>query len=146
MARLSDLPVELLSEIVFILFYGHPDTNLLSILCINLLFRDLSLRLLYTHLRFHSIRQLSTFAVGREPKELAYRPKTLTVTLSGGTADFDVFRHLAGVLRRCGAVGAGPSESTKTEQVSLDVLSLCLHSHARSPHLRFIYEALSLVK
>lgn len=145
MACLEDLPVELLAEIVFILFYGHPDASLLSILCINALIKDLLLRVLYTHLRFRSIRQLSAFA---NDGLVAYHPKTVTVTLSGGTADFDVFRQLAGVFKRCGAVGGDCSlaESGKTKQVSLDLLSLCLHSHTRNPQLRYIFEALSLVK
>lgn len=147
MALLRDLPVELLTEIIYILFYDHDDeTNPLNVLCINLLFKDLVLRLLYTHLRFRSTRQLSLFSQKKGPEELAYRPKTLTVTLAGGAADFDVFRQLAGVLKRCGAVSAEASENGNPKQVELDVLSLCLHSHERNPHLRYIYDALSLVK
>lgn len=169
MALLADLPVELLAEIVHDVFDSY-DSNPLDIICINATFKDLGLRLLYTHLRFHSIRQLSAFAsgssqlcgggedgkrtqglVGRslssnECPKVPYLPKTLTVTLSGGPDDFQVFRYLTGVFQRCGAVSAEDSKDGTIRQVPLDLLSLCLHSYAMNPHLRCIYEALSLVK
>ena len=98
------------------------------------------------------------------------------ITLAGGTADFEVFKHLTGALRRClrslntsprayrtpttftsatkRQPGFAPDNSSGGDgdgkyeytQVPLEQLSLRLHSHSRNPLLSYIHEALSLAK
>ena len=54
---------------------------------------------LHGHLHFRSINQLSLFAKGSSPFVCALR--TLSIALARGSADFEVSRHLMGVLKRC---------------------------------------------
>ncbi|KAH9941529.1 hypothetical protein B0H21DRAFT_752328 [Amylocystis lapponica] len=138
---ICDLPVELLLEILSLALDKHSSPT--DVLCVNKAFAQLSQRILHAELHFQSIRQLILF--GEQTTELACAPKTVSVTLAGGTANFNVFLHLAAALRRCGGKPIATDRGAEqTAQVSLEQLTLCLHSHTRNPNLQYIYEALSL--
>ena len=158
---LSRLPLELLQAILVLALEDHDCPS--DVLRVHRTFFELGQPLLHTHLRFRSIAQLSTFAQG-EPA-LVCAPKTLVITLAGGAADFEVFKHLEGALLRCRRgrsmghderddhAANGPFTSAANEdvaqaatQVDLDLLSLRLHSHSRNPLLNYIHEAPSLAK
>ena len=94
---------------------------------------------MYTRLRFRTVRQLARFS--QQTNATPCAPRELNITLSGGTADFNVFKYLADALRRCArAYGEG------CERAPLDLLSLCLNSHASNPNLEDIYTALAIAK
>ncbi|PCH37553.1 hypothetical protein WOLCODRAFT_140923 [Wolfiporia cocos MD-104 SS10] len=147
---LAYVPAELLLDILFLALHEHPRPS--DVLCVDKSFRDLGTRAMHTHLRFRTMRQLILFSEQRTP--LVCPPKTLVVLLSGGTPAFDVFLHLAAALRRCKRVAPSSSTSptlsehslyhTASEPLDLDLLSLCLHSHARNPNLQHIHDALVL--
>ncbi|OCH84351.1 hypothetical protein OBBRIDRAFT_415130 [Obba rivulosa] len=156
---LTSLPVELLLEIVTLAL--HDNAHPTDVLCTNKVFLQLGQRILHTHIHFQSITQLTLFAQQSAP--LVCGPKTVSVSLAGGAATFDVFVHLGAAFRRCIAAarkasahahadsqggdsvgGSGDTENSAGAKVPLDLLSLCLHSHARNPNLPHIYEALSL--
>ena len=157
---LSHVPTELLQTILAFALDDHPCPG--QVLCVNRTFLALGQPLLHGHLHFRSINQLSLFAKGSAP--LACAPRTVAIALAGGSADFEVFRHLMGVLKRCQrsrTIAAGQDSSVghihapghangdsncSAAQVALDLLSLRLHSHSSNPHLGYIYEALSLAK
>lgn len=151
---LSRVPTELLQAILAFALDDNPCPG--EILCVNRTFLELGQPILHGRLHFYSIDQLSLFAQGTAP--LACSPRSVAIVLAGGSADFEVFRHLMGVLKRCqrsrdialreaqkSQAGHATSDS-ETKQVSLDSLSLRLHSHSSNPHLGYIYEALSLAK
>ncbi|KZT01346.1 uncharacterized protein LAESUDRAFT_486351 [Laetiporus sulphureus 93-53] len=145
---LTFVPVELLLDILSLALQGHPRPT--DVLCVDKSFAELGQRILHSDLRFRTVRQLIRFS--EERAVLACPPKTLTISLSGGAASFDVFLHLAVALRRCRMTltmleqQEGPHDQTAQQQtqVPLDLLSLCLHSHTRNPSLEHIYEALSM--
>ncbi|KAI0752880.1 hypothetical protein C8Q80DRAFT_482968 [Daedaleopsis nitida] len=167
---LSFIPIELLQEILAFALHIHPRPT--AVLCVNRTFFELGQPLLHAHLRFRSITHLTLFA--KSTAALVCAPRSLEIKLAGGEADFEVFKHLTGALRRCLQsirVASGSSaghavsgnatnaplhdvcaendphateDASRGEQVPLDVLSLQLHSHSRNPHLSYIYEALSL--
>jgi len=140
---LISIPIELVIEILSLALHEHPRPS--DIFCVNRSFLALGQPILHSHLRFRTIRQLTLFAQQEENAHLACSPRTLTVKLPGGTATYDVFSHLAAALRLCRNSG-GRAEGDHSAQVALDLLSLCLHSHARNPNLRNIYDALTLAK
>ncbi|RDX41875.1 hypothetical protein OH76DRAFT_1449137 [Lentinus brumalis] len=149
---LSLVPTELLQAILVFALDDNPCPC--KILCVNRRFFELGQSLLHGRLHFYSINQLSLFAAGSAP--LACAPRSVAIVLAGGSGDFEVFRHLMGVLKRCqhsrriasGEVKESPEahsfSDSESAQVSLDSLSLRLHSHSSNPHLGYIYEALSL--
>lgn len=150
---LAQVPIELLQEILAFALYGHDCPS--AVLCANKTFYELGQPLVHTHLRFYSITQLHLFAAGQAP--LICPPKSIVIALAGGAADFQVFRHLAGALRRCQKARSisnsvaddepdGRDEQSAPSQLPLELLSLRLHSHSSNPHLSYIYEALSLAK
>ncbi|CAL1709300.1 unnamed protein product [Somion occarium] len=106
--------------------HGRPS----DILRVNSTFRTIGEQVLYKNLKFYSSHQLQLFSEGKSP--VKRNPRTLLVQLSGGSTDFDVFIHLAGVLRRCGARLPCPTSFDEGYQIPLERFSLCLHSHARS--------------
>ena len=161
---LSDLPPELVQEIVAFALDDHPLPS--NILRVTRSFFQFGQSLLHTHLHFRSADQLSLFARGRTP--LSCAPRSLTISFAGGSANFLVFQYLADALRRCGRSSRSSYPSSEHSlkgslehachnrlknnlhvdegQVSLDVLSLCLHSHTSNPYLSYIHEALSLAR
>ncbi|CDO78263.1 hypothetical protein BN946_scf184491.g8 [Trametes cinnabarina] len=150
---LAQVPIELLQEILTYALEGNSSPA--NVLSVNRQFLNLGRPLLHAHLCFRSINQLIRFARGTEA--LACSPRSLSITLAGGMADFEVFNHLAAALQRCKrsmrarnkqqsqSLEETPSEQTEGPvQVPLDMLSLRLHSHTNNPYLGYIYEALSL--
>ncbi|TBU23354.1 hypothetical protein BD311DRAFT_768597 [Dichomitus squalens] len=147
----ATVPVELLREILAHALCDHPRPG--ELLCVNKLFYELGQPLLYADLDFRSITQLILFSEGTSP--LVCTPRTLTVALAGGSADFEVFKYLAAALRRCLSTSASRTEEGGIEseseermgndgKVPLELLSLRLHSHSGNPHPSYIYEALAL--
>ncbi|KAI9070369.1 hypothetical protein FKP32DRAFT_1558101 [Trametes sanguinea] len=148
---LSQVPLELLQEILtYALEDGRSPANVLSV---NRQFLELGQPLLHARLRFRSINQLILFSQGKG--DLICPPRSLSITLAGGMADFEVFKYLAAALERCRRSTRalkkqrhGESSPSATlelvDQVPLELLSLRLHSHTNNPHLGYIYEALSL--
>ncbi|EMD37108.1 hypothetical protein CERSUDRAFT_155594 [Gelatoporia subvermispora B] len=137
---LKGLPVELLLEIVTLALHNNPQPT--DLLCVNKVFLQLGQRVLHTHIYFSNTPQLTCF--GEQTTPLVCCPKTVSVSLAGGAATFDVFVHLGAVLRRCLAFWRNTDDDLVEAKLPLDLLSLCLHSHARNPNLPHIYEALSL--
>lgn len=135
-----DLPVELVADILELALESHPTPC--EVLTVNSVFHNIGQQIIYTRLNFHSTQQLSLFATPNDPP--LYSPRTIDLKLSGGAADFEVFRLLEKVLRRCGGRQPEDSETDERVQVSLELLSLCLHSHTTDPHLRWVFHALSL--
>ncbi|KAI0922983.1 hypothetical protein AcW1_002512 [Taiwanofungus camphoratus] len=139
---LSRIPVELLSEILFLALHEHPCPS--HVLRVDKSFLQFGQRILHSQLHFRTIRQLVLFLDQVAP--LACPPKSITIDLAGGAADFDVFFHLAVAMRRCRCNVVGScSEQPVQAPLPIELLSLRLHSHARSQKLEYIYEALKLV-
>ncbi|KAI8972430.1 hypothetical protein BD414DRAFT_581328 [Trametes punicea] len=147
---LSQIPVELLQEILKYALEDNPCAA--DVLSVNKQFLAVGQPLLHARLRFRSINQLILFSRGTSP--LACVPRSLSISLAGGSADFEVFKHLAAALERCKRSvrvtdtsrlhEAGDANADGVPQIPLDSLSLRLHSHMNNPHLGYIYEALSL--
>ncbi|KAI0640407.1 hypothetical protein C8Q79DRAFT_921563 [Trametes meyenii] len=140
---LARIPVELLQQILAFALEANPTPS--DVLSVNKAFHELGQTLLHARLQFCSINQLILFSQGTMP--LACAPRTLTVALAGGSADFEVFKHLAAALERCRRSRQSTDKNGAPEgaaQVPLDLISLRLHSHISNPHLGYIYEALSL--
>ena len=137
----SCLPIELISDILALALSQHPNPS--DILRVNKHFLDICEPILYAHLHFTSTHKLSQFVQrwNRLSITACSFPRTLSVSLAGGAVDLHFFYRLRNVLRTCSSWNRNHGL-----QVSLDVLSLCLHSHSRDPHLELIYEALSLAK
>ncbi|KAI8972432.1 hypothetical protein BD414DRAFT_425992 [Trametes punicea] len=145
---LSQMPADLLQEIVKYALEGNPFAG--DVLSVNKQFLAVGQPLLHARLRFRSINQLILFSRGTSP--LACVPRSLSISLAGGSADFEVFKHLAAALERCrrsvrvtdktGLREAGDANADGVPQIPLDSLSLRLHSHMNNPHLGC--EALSL--
>ncbi|KAI0693679.1 hypothetical protein C8T65DRAFT_760370 [Cerioporus squamosus] len=91
------VPTELVQGILAFALNDNPCPG--DILCVNRTFFELGQPLLHGRLHFYSINQLSLFANGSAP--LACAPRSVTISLAGGSADFEVFRHLMGALKRC---------------------------------------------
>ncbi|KAI0768284.1 hypothetical protein BD413DRAFT_479577 [Trametes elegans] len=149
-SKFARVPVELLQE--FLAYALETSPAPADLLSVSRTFLELGQPLLHARLRFRSINSLILFSQGAAP--LVCAPKSLSVTLAGGSADYEVFTYLAAALKRCrrslqadetrqeGPGGTGePEEAT---QVPLELLSLRLHSHINNPHLACVYEALSL--
>ena len=134
---LLDLPTELLWEVLTAAL-GY-NTAPADIFCAHSRFRTIGYRILYTRLRFRTVRQLAEFAQHTTPAPCP--PRELSVTLSGGTVDFDVFKYLADALTRCARAHGGDSQ-----KAPLELLSLCLNSHASNPNLGDIYRALVIAR
>ncbi|KDQ50975.1 hypothetical protein JAAARDRAFT_211412 [Jaapia argillacea MUCL 33604] len=135
---LSNLPTELLLEIIYHVLglypdqiprldidvekYTLPNSWPSSLLTLNSSFDSITQHLLYTHLRFRSTRQLQLFArrlnhLTTGGHKLPYPPKTISVTLAGATADFYVYVYLRDVLLTC--LGHPPyAESNGSGEVS----------------------------
>ncbi|KAI0795557.1 hypothetical protein C8Q75DRAFT_456470 [Abortiporus biennis] len=149
MHSLSNLPFELLTDILTFAL-SDPRVTPIPIFLTNHLFYNIARECIYTHLYFTSTRSLRHFIDTLKSHSLELpRPRTITLKFSGGAADFEVFILLAWVFRRY-ASGAMEGLDTNTGSeaplsLDLDLLNLCLNSHARNPHLRYVYEALSLV-
>ena len=151
---LAAVPIELLQAILVQALCDHPRPG--ELLSVNSVFYELGQPILHANLSFRSITQLILFSEGTSP--LFSAPRTLTITLAGGSADFEIFKYMAAALRRClrsiadlrGTKGGDPLAFDKgTERgtkVPLELLSLRLHSHSGNPHLSYIYEALALAK
>ena len=162
---LSTVPVEILTEILAYALDAHHSPSV--VLCVNSTFLGLGHPLLHAHLRFRSLTHLIRFAEGAIP--LARNPRTLEISLAGGSAIFEVFRHLANALQRIlHSIRTRANVSSSTShfqpehdapsrgvngpvhdgitQVPLELLSFRLHSHTSNPYLSYIYEALSLAK
>ncbi|KAH9847010.1 hypothetical protein C2E23DRAFT_533661 [Lenzites betulinus] len=144
----SQLPVELLQLIIAFSLTGNPKPS--DVLCISRVFLELGQPLLHGRLQFRSIQQLILFS--KTTSTLSCLPKELSVTLAGGSADFEVFKYLAAALERCrNTLRAsdklhedGPDNAGEVTQVPLQLLSLRLHSHTNNPHLGYVYKALSI--
>ncbi|KAI1790081.1 hypothetical protein LXA43DRAFT_530627 [Ganoderma leucocontextum] len=149
---LAVMPIELLQEILAFALRGHRRPA--ELLCVNKTFLKLGQPILHAHLEFCSIGQLILFSEGTT--RLACAPRTLAIALAGGSADFEIFKHMAAALRRClnstmasrGDVGGhdfgANSSCLDGTKLSLGLLSLRLHSHSGNPHLSYVYEALAL--
>jgi hypothetical protein len=143
MQTVSCLPTELVSDILALALSQHPIPS--AILRVNKLFFHICEPILYSNIHFTSTHNLSRFVqqrTRRPPIGAFPSPRTLSIALAGGIADFYVFGHLRDVLR-CFSTW---SDHHHDQQVSLDALSLCLNSHLRNPKLDLVYQALSLAK
>ncbi|OBZ66455.1 Double-strand break repair protein MRE11 [Grifola frondosa] len=132
------VPTELLLQIIALALHEHPCPS--DVLRVNKLFMQIGLPILHTHLHFTAITQLSLFS--QRTDRLACSPKSLSITLPGGPADFEVFRHLTDALRSCKS-SRSTSKSSDTP-VPLDLLSLRLSLQPGNSHLHHIYEAMTL--
>lgn len=157
---LSDLPVELVNEILAYALRVHPTPS--SILAVNSAYLWLGLPLLQCHMRFRSAAGLASFVNGTFTTVCI--PRTVTVDLSGGNADFQVFESLRIVLSRFGCHvnaealdapqpllglrnASGLLEAMESPRtLGLEEVFLRLHSHAQNPNLANIYRALVLIK
>lgn len=148
-SSLLGLPAELFIDILTYALYNHPTPS--DVLCLAQSFYTVGLRILHADLRLRTVRQLAQFSAPQESPEvrLACAPKTLSLSLPGGTATSDVFLLLAKALRRCSAalneLSADEGHRHGDTRVPLDVLRLCLHSHMRID-VQHIYDALILVE
>ncbi|KZT63173.1 hypothetical protein DAEQUDRAFT_185033 [Daedalea quercina L-15889] len=142
---LVDLPLELLIDVLKYTLYDHP--NPADVLCVTRTFHTIGLRVLHANLCFRTVHQLALFSALQELNgrfKLVCAPKTLSISLPGGTASSDVFSMLANVLRCCRAALDEPGARKDAGRgLPLDVLELCLHSHMRTD-VQLIYDALSL--
>ncbi|KAI0824533.1 hypothetical protein BC628DRAFT_1410930 [Trametes gibbosa] len=144
------LPVELLQQVLAFSLADHPIPS--DVLCVSHAFLELGQPFLHARLQFQSIHQLILFSQTTSP--LSCVPKALSVTLAGGSADFEVFKHLAAALERCRNTLRASDKirensnrrghAGEVTQVPLELLSLRLHSHTNNPHLGYVYEALSI--
>ena len=137
---MTQLPPELLSEILTYTLSIHSCPG--DILCANSLLYAVGRYILYSRLHFRSVRQLLLFSQEQAP--LPFAPQEIRITLSGGTAEFNMFRYLKDTLSRC--IKAVPWSGERPVKLPLELLSLCLNSHTSNPNLNDIYEALSLVE
>ena len=145
-SSLLDLPAELFIDILAYALYNHSTPS--DILCVAQAFHIVGLRILHAHLRFRTVHQLARFSAPLHlPVALACAPKTLSLSLPGGTASSDVFLLLANALLRCRtAFNYLPAEGGHNDaRVPLDVLRLCLHSHMRID-VQHIHNALILAE
>jgi hypothetical protein len=133
---IHDLPTELIIQILTFALTLNP--NPISVLRVNKYFLAVSKPILYSDLYFSSVTRLAKFSLCSGD---VTPPRTLDVVLAGGASNFHVFQHLRDVLRRC-----SKSTTNSGNQVPLELLSLCFHSHSRNPDLKDTYEALSLAK
>lgn len=144
--KLRDLPLEVLEQILTLAISIHPSPR--NVILVNRTFHDIGIHFLYTRLRFKTIRQLSLFS--QTPSLVPYLPQEVTVTLSGGTADFQVFHYLAGVFKKCISDGISEQHFSNLADspvaLPMDRLYLRLNSHMSNPNLHQIYDALVLAK
>ncbi|TFK53151.1 hypothetical protein OE88DRAFT_1627204 [Heliocybe sulcata] len=169
----STLPTELLLQILGFSLSCHPTPS--SILCLNYPIYVLSFPLLYEHVRFHSTRGMSEFAqlggegsdssVGQARLRAPVRIRTITVEKVNEYGVFDALKsvfertvqwqnafdawesncRLDDAMERLDLGSGFERGREKIQQVELEELSLCLHSHTRNPRLEAVYEALALV-
>lgn len=135
------LPPELLSEILAYALDVHPRPG--DILCVHSQWLALGVHIVYTRLHFRSVRQLSLFSKGTT--QLPCATRALHLTLSGGSADFEVFRYLRDAIERL-CHRAAEATGLNPTRLNLELLSLRLHSHTSNPNLRHVYDALVVVK
>ncbi|KZT22966.1 hypothetical protein NEOLEDRAFT_1137338 [Neolentinus lepideus HHB14362 ss-1] len=170
---LSTLPTELLLQILDLSLCCHPIPS--SILCLNYPIYVLAFPILYEHVRFHSTRGMSEFALFDGDDLIAIEKDRLRIPVRISTVsvekvnEYGVFDALKGVFERtvgwlramdtwkraheleyamrslAPEKGNEKGQRDTIQQVSLDELSLCLHSHTRNPRLEAVYEALALV-
>lgn len=139
-----DLPTELFIDILAYALYNHSTPS--DVFCVSQTFHTVGLRILHAHLRFRTVHQLARFSAPPH-LGLACAPKTLSLSLPGGTASSDVFILLANALLRCRtAFNYLSAEGGHNDaRVPLDVLRLCLHSHMRID-VQHIHNALILAE
>lgn len=137
MAAMLQLPTELLFDILIHALDAHPCPS--DVFCVHSQLNTIGSRVLYSHLHFRSVRQLKLFTQDRAPLPCAARE--IRIILPGGTVNFDVFRHMQDVFRRC-----LEWSGNRGERLPLELLSLRLHSHTSNPNLRDIHGALILVE
>lgn len=165
---LTSLPTELIEEILTRAIELHPHPA--QILCTHSVFNEIGSYILYSHLHFNSIGQLSAF-VSNKKDAIPHQPRELIVNLAGGTTAYTAFQYLGDVLKKCLADSkrAGNSgfcsastdlsrasaantcdghtpASASASALPLDLLSLRLNSHVNNPNLHDIYDALILAK
>lgn len=147
----SSFPAELIESILAVSI--PTDSTPAHVLCVNSTFYAIGSRLLYTKLRFRTIRQLAWFTKLSSP--VPYLPREISVCLAGGTVDFSTFRYLKDVFRRCLRpkscdildLDLSPfATGHNTATLPLDMLYLRLNSHASNPGLHHIYDCLALAK
>lgn len=147
------LPAELFIDILTYTLYGH--SNPANVLCVAQLFSTVRLRILHANIRLQTVRQLAQFSTLQESTgdslRLACTPKTLSLSIAGGSASPDVFLLLAKALHRCKAaldelsLAVDESHPDRDGRVPPDILHLCLHSHMRI-NVQHIYDALILAE
>ncbi|GJE98721.1 hypothetical protein PsYK624_149560 [Phanerochaete sordida] len=131
------LPPELLSDILTYVLDTHPRPS--DVLCVHSCVYGPGSHVLYSRLRFTSVRQLSRFS--RDHAPLPCAPQVIAVQLPGAGENLDVFRHLRGVLQRC---MQRVETSEQPASLPLELLSLRLNSHTHDPHIEEIHHALVL--
>ena len=138
------LPLELVSLIISFALHNNPRTT--NVLLVNSVFYKHGLVSLHSNLKFTTTDQLSSF-VDRVECLSAY-PRSLTVTLAGGAADFRLFHLLQVVFRRCAEFQvARDEEGVEADgRLRLKQLRFCFHSHTSDPNLHRIYHALVLTE
>ncbi|KAH8112241.1 hypothetical protein DFH11DRAFT_1689975 [Phellopilus nigrolimitatus] len=141
------LPLDLVWQIIGISLSESPRTPL-SLLLVNSEFRDLCLSFLQTELRFSSIHQLEIFE--QRCDSLAYLPRTLTITLPGGSADFRLFKVLHDTLQHIVHIvsqshqGSDNAKDLSNRRLRLQRLQLCLNSFTLDPDIEYLFRALNL--
>lgn len=140
------LPPELIESILAVALDLHATPSYVLAVCS--IFQDIGSRVLYAKLCFKTVRQLLAFSSLLSP--VPHLPREISVVLAGGLTDFNLFQYLGDAFRRCirthTDVSSEAAANSSTSVLSLDVLYLCLNSHASSPNLHQIYESLSHVK
>ncbi|KIP01317.1 hypothetical protein PHLGIDRAFT_123459 [Phlebiopsis gigantea 11061_1 CR5-6] len=72
----------------------------------------------------------------------ACAPREMLLEISGGTADFDVFRYIGDAFKRC--LRAAAARGEMSSRLEVELLFLKLNSHKSNPNLSDIYHALVL--
>ncbi|KAI0826086.1 hypothetical protein BC629DRAFT_1668235 [Irpex lacteus] len=139
---LTSLPTELIEEILARAIELHPHPA--QILRTHSVFNEIGSYILYSHLHFNSIGQLSAF-VSHKKDAVPHQPRELTVNLAGGTTAYTAFQYLGDVLKKSANTCDGHAPASAfASALPLDLLSLRLNSHVNNPNLHDIYDALIL--
>ncbi|KAH7925346.1 hypothetical protein BV22DRAFT_1011406 [Leucogyrophana mollusca] len=137
---LSNLPIEILSDILYFSLLDEPIPSNILRVCKG--FYQVGQPSLFLDLCFHSSAQLRLFSQA-QVRPLSLAPRSVTVDLAGRNADFRTFQYLRDALLelRCRT----NLDSHGLEIISLDAFCLRLHSYAQDTSLQFIQEALSFI-
>ncbi|KAH7912499.1 hypothetical protein BJ138DRAFT_1083491 [Hygrophoropsis aurantiaca] len=133
---LFDLPVEILVDIIHLVLQNESSPSNILRVCKG--FHGIGQPVLSLDLRFRSSTQLVLFSQA-QGRRLGLPPRSMTVDLTGRSADFRVFRYLRDALLRC------RGEFDKHGPIAFNTFCLRLHSYAQDTSLQFLEECLSFI-